>query len=70
MKSIAIVGAMCFLLIIISELTETPNMLISQSKLVKCQSEADVKSPIVLVSKKLKTKQMPNWQRVIPGMFR
>ena len=70
MKSITIVCAMGYLFIMISGFKEKPKLLIYETKSVQCVSESHETQPIVLVSKKLKSKQMPNWQRVIPGMFR
>lgn len=70
MKPFAIIGVLCFLFIIISGFSESPKTLIPQSESVRCKNEPAIKQPLVLDRKKLKSKQMPNWQRVIPGMFR
>jgi hypothetical protein len=70
MKPLAIVGALCFLFIIISVSKTDQKKLISLSESVLCKNESVIKQPLVLDRKKLKSKQMPSWQRVIPGMFR
>ena len=70
MKSLAIIGAVCFLFITISGFIQNPKLLISSTKSVQCDSKTCTNKPLILERKTLKTKQMPNWQRVIPGMFR
>ena len=70
MKPFAIVGALCFLLIIILGFTTSPTKLIYLSESVLYKNESAIKQPLVLDRKKLKSKQIPRWQRVIPGMFR
>ena len=70
MKSLTIVSTLCILFIIISGFTDTPKILISQSNSVQSSNESSSKQPSIFEGKKLKAKQMPNWQRVIPGMFR
>jgi hypothetical protein len=70
MKPFAIVGALCFLLMVIWGYSTSPTKLISPSESVLCKNESAIKQPLALDRKKLKSKQIPSWQRVIPGMFR
>lgn len=70
MKSLTIVGALCFMFIIISGFAQSHNVLISPTKSVQCDNKTSATKQLIRERKKLKTKQIPNWQRVIPGMFR
>lgn len=70
MKSFVIIGAMCFLFIIISGFTGNPKASVAPLKTVQCSNDASIKRPLAVERKKMKTSQIPSWQRVIPGMFR
>lgn len=71
MKSYLVIGAMCFMFIIISGFTGEPKATNTHFNLMQCSHiESNGKSPLIIERKKLKTSQMPSWQRVIPGMFR